>query len=263
MRTFPKWMCLQIMQFCKQADANYLRLGERVERKRQREIWVRPELRTSLTCQLASRWRPFFQSSSSLGEVSSIADAACTNWIRQWLLLPFVASLYQSGSEGSSGADCHGENARPEDEGSGRKKPHGNKFGIHGATLTAANWPGERPAQPLRVQRLGTTKLQSQRTMGHSYASGIKVREGKCEGMLYALEICISMCAPIFSLPQHTSHTHAHTHTTRICIVLQGCINRLEYPGSNKLLYIEATHFIWTHLPQHHMNHSAASKHEK
>ena len=104
----------------------------------------------------------------------------------------FVASLYQSSSEGSSGADCHGENAMPEDEGSGRKKPHGNKFGIHGATLTAANWPGRRPAQPLSVQRLGTTKLQGQWTMGHSYASGIKVRGGKCEGMLHDLEICIS-----------------------------------------------------------------------
>lgn len=153
----------------------------------------------------------------------------------------FVASLYQSSSEGSSGADCHGENAMPEDEGSGRKKPRGNKFGIHGATLTAANWPGRRPAQPLSVQRLGTTKLQGQWTMGHSYASGIKVRGGKCEGMLHDLEICISYVHSCLSLIP--KHTHAHTHS-RICIVLQGCISGSEYPGRNKLLYIEATHFI-------------------
>ena len=67
----------------------------------------------------------------------------------------------------------------PQDEGSGRKKPHGNKFGTHGVTLTAANWPGGRPFQPLSIQRLGKTKLQGQWTMGHFYASGVKVRGGK------------------------------------------------------------------------------------
>lgn len=67
----------------------------------------------------------------------------------------------------------------PEDKGSDRKKPRGNKFGIHGATLAAANWPSGRLAQLLSVQRLGTTKLQGQWTMGHSYASGVKVRGGK------------------------------------------------------------------------------------
>lgn len=87
---------------------------------------------------------------------------------------------------------------------SGREKPRGNKFGIHGTTLKAANWPGRRPAQPLSIQRLGTTKLQGQGTIGHSYASGIKVRGGNCEGMLCALEICTSMCAPRLLLTQHT-----------------------------------------------------------
>ncbi|KAL0596502.1 Zinc finger matrin-type protein 1 [Plecturocebus cupreus] len=78
---------------------------------------------------------------SSLGEISSIADAACPNWIRQQLLLSLLASLYQSSSQGSSGANCRGENAMPEDEGSGRKNPPRNNFGTHGATQTAANWP--------------------------------------------------------------------------------------------------------------------------
>lgn len=74
--------------------------------------------------------KSFSQSSSSLGKVLSIADAACTNWICQQLLLSFLASLYQSSSEGSSGVDCRGENTTAEGEGSGKRKPLWNKVGI-------------------------------------------------------------------------------------------------------------------------------------
>lgn len=80
--TFPKWMGLRSHIWAKR-----LMWISQTWAQKSWEMGAHLELRTSLTCQLASRCSPFFQSSSSLGEVSSIAEAACTNWIRQWLSL--------------------------------------------------------------------------------------------------------------------------------------------------------------------------------
>jgi hypothetical protein len=133
------------------------------------------------------------------------------------------------------------------------------------ATQTATNWSGWRTAQPWSIQRLGTIKIQGQRIMGHSYASGVKVRGRKCGDKLCALEICISTCTPII-LPQHTHihtptrvHTHTHIHKNlHICIVLQDCASRLVYPRSN-LLYTAAN---TCHLNIPHPSKKHQMKHE-
>lgn len=129
MMTFPKWMCLQTMQFCKQTDGRCPELGWKSW-----EIWVCLELRTSLTCQLASCWRPFFQS-SSLGEASSIADVtgtlAQTGFARGCYSLPLQAFTKVAAST-SEGADCRGENAMPEDEGLAGRSHTGTNLGHMG-----------------------------------------------------------------------------------------------------------------------------------
>lgn len=199
MMTFPKWMCLQTMQFCKQTYGRCPDLGWKSW-----EIWVCLELRTSLTCQLASCWRPFFQS-SSLGEASSIADVNGTNWVCCYsLLLQAFTKVAASTVRGQTVVEkmlC---------QRIGREKPHGNKFRTHGATLTAANWPGGRPTQPLSIQR--SNHGQAQWTMGHSYAFGVKVRRGKLRHVSCPRNMHFYVCS-IFPSEHTPTHTHVHTHT--------------------------------------------------
>lgn len=171
--TFPKRMCLQTMHFCKQTGGNYPDLGSKSG-----EIWVRLEPRTSLTCQLASRWSPFFQSSSSLGEASSIADAAHTPGFASgchslsWQAFTKAAARAAQGQTVVEKTPC--QRMRDRQEEATQEQIWDSR-----GSLTAAHWPGGRPSQPPSIQRLGTTKLQGQWTMGHSHAPDIKGSRGE------------------------------------------------------------------------------------
>lgn len=228
-------------------------------------IWGCLELRTSLTCQLASRWSPFFQSSSSLGEVSSIADAACTNWIRQWLLL-FRCKPLPKQQRGQfrgrlSWRKCHARGWGIRQEEATREQIW-DTWGYPDSCQLARQEASSATEHPeiRNNQAPGPVDNGSFLCFWHKGQRREVWRHAPWPRNVHLLCALLSFFHP--QTHTHTrAHAHAHTHS-RICIVLQGCISGLEYPGRNKLLYIETTHFIWAHLPQHSMNHLAASKHE-
>lgn len=253
MITFPKWMWLQIMQLCKHTDANYLDLGEK--------SWARdlsPSGAEDITYlparfSLKSFFPVFFQPGGGL--------------IHCWCCLhkldsPVAVTLFR----------CKPLPKQQRGQLRGRlswRKRHARGWGIRQGEATGEQiwdtWDYPESCQLARQEASSATEhpeIRKNQAPGPGDNRSFLCfwhKSQRRELRRYAVcprNMHFYVCSP--SSP-HSTHTLSHT---RICIVLQGCISGLEYPGRNKLLYIEATHFIWTHLPQHHMNHSEASKHE-